>query len=190
MLGHLPNALTMFRIAIVPVVTWLIWLGWHQVAFALFVLAIATDMLDGAAARWLDKTSELGKMLDPIADKLLTACVLLVLTASQTISGWQLIPALVILAREVLVSGLREYLAGLSVSLPVTLATKSKTVLQFAALGLLILGPGLPGESRSSILSGGYVLLWLAAALTAYTGWSYVRASMRHAVDAQNGRTE
>jgi cardiolipin synthase (CMP-forming) len=180
MLRHLPNALTLFRIGVIPVIGLLVALGWHGMAFLLFVVAIATDFLDGLAARWLKQTSKLGVMLDPIADKVLAACVLLILTAEGTIQGWHLIPALIILAREVLVSGLREYLAGLSVSLPVSFAAKGKTAVQFVALAALVLAPAVPVQNSMSVYVTGYALLWIAAALTAVTGYAYFQAGWRH----------
>lgn len=188
MIRHLPNALTLFRIGVIPAIALCLWTSWHQAAFWLFLTAMASDFFDGMAARWLNRSSRLGQMLDPIADKVLASCILLLLAAEQTVAGWHIIPALIILSREVLVSGLREYLAGLNVSLPVTLATKIKTAVQFSALGLLVLGPALPAESRSVILLGGNALLWLAAAMTAYTGYAYVQASLTHLDAAENGR--
>ena len=180
MLRHLPNALTLFRIGAIPVIAAFMAAGWHWMAFVLFLIAVATDFLDGMAARWLKQTSKLGVMLDPIADKVLAACILLVLTEEGVVHGWHLIPALIILAREVLVSGLREYLAGLSVSLPVTFAAKGKTAVQFTALAALILAPALPVQSGTSLYVSGYVLLWIAAALTAVTGYAYFRAGWVH----------
>jgi cardiolipin synthase (CMP-forming) len=187
MIRHLPNALTLFRIGAIPVIALLMAANWHVLAFGLFLIAIATDWLDGWAARWLKSTSRLGVMLDPIADKVLAACVLLILTSEGTIQGWHLIPALIILAREVLVSGLREYLATLSVSMPVTMAAKAKTGVQFAALAVLVAAPGLPVENSMSAYIAGYGLLWAAAALTAYTGYAYFRAGWAHLDDGGNG---
>jgi CDP-diacylglycerol--glycerol-3-phosphate 3-phosphatidyltransferase len=189
MLRHLPNALTLFRIGAIPVIALFMAAGWHGMAFALFIVAVITDFLDGAAARWLKQTSKLGVMLDPIADKVLAACVLLLLTAEGIVMGWHLVPALIILAREVLVSGLREYLAGLQVSLPVTFAAKGKTAVQFVALAALILAPAVPVEMSKSIYVMGYVLLWIAAALTALTGYAYFQAGWRH-MDGGEGRAE
>lgn len=187
MLRHLPNALTLFRIGVIPVIALLMALEWHTFAFLLFLIAVITDALDGLAARWLKQTSKLGVMLDPIADKVLAACVLLLLTAEGVVQGWHLIPALIILAREVLVSGLREYLAGLRVSLPVTFAAKGKTAVQFIALGALILAPAVPVERAGGVYVTGYALLWIAAALTAMTGYAYFRAGWAH-MDAGEGK--
>jgi cardiolipin synthase len=121
-------------------------------------------------------------MLDPIADKLLVAACLLMLAADNTIHGWTLWAAIVILCREILVSGLREYLAELKVGVPVSKVAKWKTTVQLVAIGFLVAGPA--GES---ILPGtvwtGAVLLWLAAALTLYTGWDYMRAGIKHVID-------
>jgi cardiolipin synthase (CMP-forming) len=189
MLRHLPNALTLFRIGVIPLIALFMAVGWNALAFLLFIIAILTDLFDGMAARWLRQTSKLGVMLDPIADKVLAACVLLILTAEGIVQGWHLIPALIILAREVLVSGLREYLAGLQVSLPVTFAAKGKTAVQFGALAALILAPAVPVERAGSIFVAGYALLWIAAALTAMTGYAYFRAGWAH-MDSGEGKAE
>jgi CDP-diacylglycerol--glycerol-3-phosphate 3-phosphatidyltransferase len=188
MLRHLPNALTFFRMGAIPLIAIAMWLNFHMLAFVLYLLAIATDYLDGFIARRLRVTSTLGIMLDPIADKVLAACLLMILTAEQTIANWHLIPALIILAREVLVSGMREYLAGLRVALPVTFLAKIKTAFQFAALGLLILAPAVPNDG-GAVYGGGYVLLWVAAAMTAYTGYAYLRAGLTQAALNGNGDT-
>ncbi|WP_232628435.1 CDP-diacylglycerol--glycerol-3-phosphate 3-phosphatidyltransferase [Methylobacterium sp. Leaf118] len=182
----LANCLTYGRLVAVPVVVGLLF--WPDeftarwVAFGLFVVAAITDYLDGYIARTYAQSSALGRMLDPIADKLLVAACLLMLAADRTIEGPSLWAALVILCREVLVSGLREYLAELKVGLPVSRIAKWKTTVQLLALGVLVAGPAaeelLPGS-----MTVGIVLLWLAAALTLYTGWDYMRAGIRHAID-------
>jgi cardiolipin synthase len=188
---HVPNALTFLRLAIIPFVVLALlsgWTGGRWFALALFGAAAVTDFLDGFLARRWGQVSSFGAMLDPIADKVLVACILLVLTAEQTISGWHLMPALVILSREVFVSGLREYLAALSVTVPVTLAARVKTAAQFAAVALLIVAPAL-SASRSWVFGLGFGFLWIAALLTAYTGWAYFHAGLRHiAVDGKGSK--
>ncbi len=176
----LPNILTYARVAAVPLVAWFLswpgepWARWT--ALAIFIAAGITDFFDGYLARAWAQQSSLGRMLDPIADKLLVAAVILVLAANQTISGPTLWAAIVILCREILVSGLREYLAELRVSLPVTALAKWKTAVQFVALGFLIVGPAGEAVLPGSVMTG-IVLLWIAAILTLYTGWDYMKAS-------------
>ena len=183
----LSNALTYARIAAVPAVVaamyWQdilqggIWLRW--VALALFIAAGVTDILDGYIARMWDQQSSFGRMLDPIADKLLVASCLLMLAAETTIHGWALLAAVVILCREVLVSGLREYLAELRVSVPVTRLAKWKTTLQLIAVGFLICGEA--GDAIVPVVTRiGITLLWLSAILTLYTGWDYLQAGVHH----------
>jgi len=176
----LPNILTYARVAAVPLVAGFMfwaqepWARWT--ALTIFVAAAITDFLDGYLARAWAQQSSLGRMLDPIADKLLVSAVILMLAANQTIAGATLWAAIVILCREILVSGLREYLAELRVPMPVTAVAKWKTAVQLVALGFLIIGPSgdaiLPGSTESGI-----VLLWVAAILTLYTGWDYMKAS-------------
>lgn len=186
----LPNLLTYARIAAVPVVVGLLywenifegglWLRW--VALAVFIAAGLTDILDGYLARMWGQQSALGRMLDPIADKLLVASCLLMLAAEETIRGWTLFAAVIILCREILVSGLREFLAGLRVGVPVTSLAKWKTVGQLVAIGFLIAGPA--GQQVLPVtIEIGIGLLWLSALLTLYTGWDYMRASLRYMVD-------
>ncbi|HEY7384341.1 MAG TPA: CDP-diacylglycerol--glycerol-3-phosphate 3-phosphatidyltransferase [Beijerinckiaceae bacterium] len=187
---NLPNVLTYARLAAVPVVVGLLfwprddWARWP--ALLIFIAAGVTDYFDGYFARVYAQQSALGRMLDPIADKLLVAACLLMLTADETIYGWSLLAAIVILCREILVSGLREYLAALKVSVPVSRVAKWKTALQLVAVGFLIAGPA--GEQ---ILPGtieiGLVLLWVAAILTLYTGWDYLKAGIRHITDEDDG---
>lgn len=186
----LPNILTYARIAAVPVVVGLLfwqsifagelWLRW--VALAVFIAAGVTDFFDGYLARAWGQQSSLGRMLDPIADKLLVAASLLMLAAGTTIRGWALLAAVIILCREVLVSGLREYLAELRVGVPVTTLAKWKTVGQLVAIGFLI-----AGEAGEKVLPYtveiGITLLWLAALVTLYTGWDYLRAGLRQLID-------
>ncbi|GJE28603.1 CDP-diacylglycerol--glycerol-3-phosphate 3-phosphatidyltransferase [Methylobacterium organophilum] len=180
------NCLTYGRVAAVPVLAALLF--WPDdvrlrfAAFAVFVAAGVTDYLDGYIARAYAQSSALGRMLDPIADKLLVSACLLMLAADHTISGFSLWAAIVILCREVLVSGLREYLAELKVGVPVSKVAKWKTTVQLLALGFLVAGPAgetiLPGTTVA-----GLVLLWIAAALTLYTGWDYMRAGIKHVID-------
>ena len=183
----LPNLLTYARIAAVPVVVALmywqsifdgpLWLRW--VALAIFISAGVTDILDGYLARSWGQQSSLGRMLDPIADKLLVSSCLLMLAAEDTIRGWTLLAAVVILCREVLVSGLREYLAELRVSVPVTRLAKWKTTLQLIAVGFLICGEA--GDTIVPVVTRiGITLLWLSAILTLYTGWDYLQAGLHH----------
>src|SRR5499427_7553607 len=182
-----PNLLTYARIAAVPAVVacmyWAdilqggLWLRW--VALAIFITAGVTDFFDGYFARAWGQHSTFGRMLDPIADKLLVASCLLMLAANGTIKGWSLWAAIVILCREILVSGLREYLAELRVSVPVTRLAKWKTTLQLVAIGFLIAGKA--GDAVVPVVTPiGLALLWLSALLTLYTGWDYFRAGVRH----------
>ena len=186
----LPNILTIARIAAIPLVVGCIywqsildgplWLRW--VALAVFIAAAVTDFLDGYYARILDQQSALGRMLDPIADKLLVASCLLMLAADRIIFGWTLWAAIVILCREILVSGLREYLAELRVSVPVTRLAKWKTTLQLVAVGFLICGEA--GDLIVPVVTQlGIALLWLSALLTLYTGWDYLRAGLHHLIE-------
>ncbi|HEY5280658.1 MAG TPA: CDP-diacylglycerol--glycerol-3-phosphate 3-phosphatidyltransferase [Pseudolabrys sp.] len=186
----LPNILTYARIAAVPVVVGVLfwqsifegplWLRW--VALAVFVAAGVTDFLDGYFARIWGQQSSLGRMLDPIADKLLVAACLLMLAAGSTIRGWTLLAAVIILCREILVSGLREYLAELQVSVPVTRLAKWKTSAQMVAVGFLIAGEA--GDRVVPVVSQvGILLLWLSAMLTLYTGYDYMRAGLRYMID-------
>ena len=176
----LPNVLTYARVVAVPLVAGCLfwpkepWARWT--ALAIFVAAAVTDFLDGYLARAWAQQSSLGRMLDPIADKLLVSAAILMLVADKTISGVTLCAAIVILCREILVSGLREYLAELRVPMPVTAVAKWKTAVQLVALGFLIVGPSGEAILPGSIMTG-IVLLWIAAILTLYTGWDYMKAS-------------
>lgn len=178
----LPNILTLSRIVAVPLlVGFLWWPGWaigYAVAFALYALAAVTDYLDGYLARAQGAVSRLGIFLDPIADKIMVAAVVLMLVATRDIAGPHIIPALVILLREIAVSGLREFLGGIQVSVPVSRLAKWKTTLQLAALGALILAGALPGAAW--VHDAGLAGLWAAAALTLVTGWDYLRTGLRH----------
>ena len=192
----LPNALTILRIVLVPVFAIAFVMPGEVarlVAFGIFVIAGVSDWLDGFAARKLKAGSDFGRMLDPIADKVLVAVALMMLVAEGTftqvkpngmLSLLKLVPALIILAREILVSGLREFLAGTRVSVPVTNVAKFKTAVQMIAIGAMILtpladvfAPGIPSITYAAIA---YLLLWVAAALTVYTGVIYFRSGMAY----------
>lgn len=182
----LPNILTYGRVIAVPVVVVLLfwpdlaWMRWT--ALCIFIVAGITDFFDGYLARAWSQQSSLGRMLDPIADKLLVAAVLLMLVADHTITSFSIWAAIVILCREILVSGLREYLAELKVSVPVSKVAKWKTTLQLVALGFLIAGR--PGDQIvPGVTDVGLGLLWVAALLTLYTGWDYMKAGLKHVVD-------
>jgi cardiolipin synthase len=187
---NIPNMLTYGRILAVPLIVVCFFVeGKLQssdvarwTAFALFAAASITDYLDGYLARIWNQTSNIGRMLDPIADKLLISSILLLVAADGTIAGWSLWAAIIILCREILVSGLREYLAELKVSVPVTRIAKWKTTAQMLALGFLLAGPA--GEKvLPYTIEIGITLLWIAAILTIYTGYDYFRAGLKHVVD-------
>ena len=190
--ASLPNLLTYGRIVAVPLVVLCFYLEgklqssdfarWS--ALAIFIAASITDFFDGYLARAWQQTSTIGRMLDPIADKLLVATCLLLLAADtdRTIAGWSLWAAIIILCREILVSGLREYLAELKVSVPVTRIAKWKTTVQMVAIGFLLAGPAgdkiLPFTTQMGIM-----LLWIAAIITLYTGYDYFRAGLKHMIE-------
>ncbi|EKF20313.1 CDP-diacylglycerol--glycerol-3-phosphate 3-phosphatidyltransferase [Nitratireductor pacificus] len=189
---NLPNLLTYARIVAVPAIVLCFFLEgrlqssdfarWS--ALGLFLAASITDYFDGYLARTWQQTSNIGRMLDPIADKLLVSTCLLLLAADtdRTIAGWTLWAAIIILCREILVSGLREYLAALKVSVPVTQFAKWKTAIQMVAIGFLLAGPAgdkiLPYTTQAGI-----VLLWISAIVTLYTGYDYFRAGLKHIVE-------
>lgn len=181
-----PNILTYLRIGAVPAIVACLYSSehlWLWVAVLIFILAAITDFFDGYLARVLNQQSSLGKMLDPIADKLLVGAVLIMLVANETIKGLALVPAIIILSREILVSGLREYLGQMSLSLPVSRLAKWKTTVQMIALGVLIAGAA--GEAIFAYtVEVGIAMLWLAAGLTVWTGYDYVRAGIAHLVAA------
>src|ERR1700756_658625 len=190
----IPNILTVARIAAIPVVIGCVywqsildgplWLRWG--ALAVFIAAGGTDYLDGYYARIWDQQSAFGRMLDPIADKLLVASSLLMLAADNSIHGWTLWAAIVILCREILVSGLREYLAGLRVSVPVTKLAKWKTTIQLVAIGFLIAGEA--GDMVVPVVpQTGLLLLWASAIFTIYTGYDYFRAGIHHLIKEDEG---
>jgi len=182
-LTSLPNLLTLSRILAIPVVVATFYVAGDYARWfgcALFAAAGFTDWLDGHMARRWEQQSELGRFLDPIADKLLVSATLLMLTATGRLTGLVVLPALVILCREILVSGLREYLAGLSVGLPVSRLAKWKTTIQMIAIGFLIVGDA--GPHHIPVVWIGEMLLWLAAILTIVTGYDYLRASLSHLI--------
>jgi len=187
MLTDLPNLLTLSRIAAIPLLVVLVALRMPVtdfIACVVFGIAAITDYFDGKLARERHQLSNLGRMLDPIADKLLVGATLMMLVGMSRLSAGGLYPAIVIMLREILVSGLREYLAGIRIGLPVTRLAKWKTGFQMGALGTLLAGnssavllhiPWLPVEVI------GEAMLWVAAALTLLTGWDYLTAGLRHA---------
>ncbi|MCY1663999.1 CDP-diacylglycerol--glycerol-3-phosphate 3-phosphatidyltransferase [Rhizobium sp. SL86] len=189
---NIPNLLTYARIVAVPIVVACFFVeGRLQssdlarwTALGIFVVASITDYLDGYLARIWNQTSNIGRMLDPIADKLLVASVLLLMAADGTIAGWSLWAAITILCREILVSGLREYLAALKVAVPVTRIAKWKTTIQMVSIAFLLAGPA--GDKFGlHTTTLGIILLWLAAILTIYTGYDYFKAGLKHVVDEE-----
>jgi CDP-diacylglycerol--glycerol-3-phosphate 3-phosphatidyltransferase/cardiolipin synthase len=183
----LPNLLTLSRILAVPILVFLLWKpGWwdYAITFVLYCLVGITDYFDGYLARAQGTVSRLGVFLDPIADKIMVAAVIVMLVArppvgaAPIIADWNLIPALVILLREIIVSGLREFLAGLRISVPVSLLAKWKTTFQLVSLGALILSGAVPHWEWVHVV--GIVGLWAAAVLTLVTGWDYLRVGLRH----------
>ncbi len=178
----LPNLLTLSRIVAVPLLVALLWHpGWaagYAVAFLLYCLMGITDYFDGYLARTNGAVSRLGVFLDPIADKIMVASVILMLVGTRDIEGLHVIAALVILLREIAVSGLREFLAPLHVSMPVSKLAKWKTTLQLVSLGGLILAGAAPAEVWIKLVS--LVALWGAAVLTLVTGWDYLRVGLKH----------
>ncbi|MEQ8295487.1 MAG: CDP-diacylglycerol--glycerol-3-phosphate 3-phosphatidyltransferase [Nitratireductor sp.] len=189
---NLPNILTYGRILAVPLIVLCFFLEgrlrssdfarWS--ALGLFMAASVTDYLDGYLARIWQQTSNIGRMLDPIADKLLVSTCLLLLAAdpARTIHGWSLWAAIIILCREILVSGLREYLAELKVSVPVTRLAKWKTTIQMIAIGFLLAGPA-GAKVLPYTIEIGITLLWISALVTLYTGYDYFRAGLKHIID-------
>jgi cardiolipin synthase len=186
LLTSLPNLLTLSRILAIPIVVASFYVPGNSArwfACALFSAAAVTDWLDGHMARRWAQQSELGRFLDPIADKLLVAATLFMLVAKGRLSAeWTLLPALVILCREILVSGLREYLAELRVGLPVSRLAKWKTAIQMVAIGVLIVGKA--GPAFLPVVAIGESLLWAAALLTLVTGYDYLRAGLAHMTQA------
>ena len=187
-----PNYLTIGRIIIVPIFVFTFYLpGFYGdiLPFALFVIASFTDFLDGLLARMYKEESKLGELLDPIADKIIVATALLLLVMDQTIKNYEVIAAIIILTREILISGLREFLAKGKIKLPVSNLAKLKTFLQMSSISLLLLG-----DTGNKILNFqdynaqtiGIILLWLSAFLTLYTGYDYLRKGIDHAISEDN----
>jgi CDP-diacylglycerol--glycerol-3-phosphate 3-phosphatidyltransferase len=184
----LPNLLTLSRIFAVPLLVFLLWRPTpvdYLITYVLYCLVGITDYFDGYLARAQGKISKLGQFLDPIADKIMVAAVIVMLMASRKANGgapilqdFSIIPALIILLREIIVSGLREFLAELRVGIPVSALAKWKTTFQLVALGALILGGGLPAYPW--VHDVGIVSLWAAAALTLLTGYDYLRIGLKH----------
>ena len=192
MIKKIPNLLTIGRIILVPFFVLAFYLpGFYGdlTAFALFVVASFTDFLDGMLARMLGEESKLGELLDPIADKIIVATALILLVMDGTIKNYEVIAAIIILTREILISGLREFLAKGKINLPVSNLAKLKTFLQMFAISLL-----LTGETGNKILNFqdynaqtiGIILLWLSAFLTLYTGYEYLRKGIDHAMSEDN----
>ena len=187
-----PNYLTIGRIIIVPVFVFAFYLpGFYGdvIPFALFVIASFTDFLDGLLARMYKEESKLGELLDPIADKIIVATALILLVMNGTVKNYEVIAAIIILTREILISGLREFLAGGKIKLPVSNLAKAKTFLQMFAISAL-----LTGETGNKIINFqdynaqtiGIILLWLSAFLTLYTGYEYLRKGIDHAISEDN----
>jgi CDP-diacylglycerol--glycerol-3-phosphate 3-phosphatidyltransferase len=184
----LPNLLTLSRILAVPILVFLLWKPApydYFITFILYCIVGITDYFDGYLARAQGQISKLGQFLDPIADKIMVAAVIIMLMASRKADGdapiiedFNVIPALIILLREIIVSGLREFLAELKVSMPVSRLAKWKTTFQLVSLGALILGGAFPGEPW--VHTTGLASLWAAAALTLVTGYDYLRIGLRH----------
>ena len=183
----LPNLLTLSRILAVPILVFLLWRPTpidYAITFILYCIVGITDYFDGYLARAQGQISRLGQFLDPIADKIMVAAVIVMLIASRKMSGepvihgLHIVPALVILLREIIVSGLREFLAPLNVSVPVSALAKWKTTLQLVSLGALILGGAFPHEEW--VHQVGLASLWAAAGLTMITGYDYLRIGLRH----------
>ncbi len=184
----LPNLLTLSRILAVPILVFLLWKPApydYLITFVLYCIVGITDYFDGYLARAQGRISRLGQFLDPIADKIIVAAVLVMLMASRKADGdapiiqdWSVIPALIILLREIMVSGLREFLAELRVGMPVSALAKWKTAFQMVALGALILGGAFPEQHWIHLV--GLTSLWTAAALTLVTGYDYLRIGLPH----------
>jgi CDP-diacylglycerol--glycerol-3-phosphate 3-phosphatidyltransferase len=171
----LPNQLTLSRIVAVPVICLFVASGWEWlrwIALLLYIAAAITDWLDGFLARRMKLNSALGKMLDPIADKLLVGGLLVTLAWTRDLGALDLIPAIAILMREMFIAGLREYLGKQAIEVPVSVLAKWKTTAQLVALGLLIAAPMLVG-----LIGIAHFVLWIAAAMTIWTGWEYLRAT-------------
>lgn len=171
----IPNILTLSRIALLPLLIWLIYAGFSWAALGLYALCAITDFFDGYLARKLNSVSAFGTFLDPISDKVFVILLLLTLVDTGPLSGIWIIAVMVIITRELLVSGLREFLGPKNVQMPVTKLAKWKTTTQMLSLGFLIVAPALP-----QALIAGQLLILLAALLTAWTGWLYLKTGWPH----------
>ncbi|MBN9316387.1 MAG: CDP-diacylglycerol--glycerol-3-phosphate 3-phosphatidyltransferase [Devosia sp.] len=174
-LMSLPNQLTIARILAIPVICLFLLSGWEWLrwlALLLYIAAAITDWLDGFLARRMNLNSALGKMLDPIADKLLVGALIVTFAFTRDFSGWDLIPAIAILMREIFVAGLREYLGNRAIEVPVTFLAKWKTTTQLVALAMIMAAPMLLGLGFIA-----HLFLWIAAGLTVWTGWEYLRST-------------
>ena len=182
MLKMVPNWMTILRIMVAPVIAVLIWLDdvktGYMPALTLFVLASISDFIDGWMARRLGVVSKLGAMLDPIADKVLIGTCLVSLAHVTEDGWWFILPAIIIMTREFLISGLREFMAGRSVNMPVSVLAKWKTTLQLVAIGFLVGAPVFPSLPMANPI--GLALLWVAAFVTAQTGFAYYRGVLEH----------
>jgi cardiolipin synthase len=185
---NVPNILTYGRIAAAPLVgaTYYVPGNWGPwIAFSIFVIASITDYFDGYLARIWQQQSALGRMLDPIADKLLVSVSILVLAEDGMFDGWSWWAAVIILMREVFVSGLREFLAELRVSVPVTRLAKWKTTMQLVAIAALLIAPAIQGAKHGVLINVGLGFFWAAAIVTLYTGFDYFRAGLKHLVEGR-----
>jgi cardiolipin synthase len=183
---NLPNLLTYGRIAAAPLVGLTYWIpgdGGPWIAFLIFAVAAITDYFDGYLARIWQQQSALGRMLDPIADKLLVSVSILILVADGVLDGWSIWAAIIVLMREIFVSGLREFLAELRVSVPVTRLAKWKTTMQLFAIGTLLIAPTISGAKDGVLTHLGLAFFWATAIVTLYTGYDYFRAGLRHLVE-------
>ena len=182
MLKMVPNWMTILRIMVAPVIAVFIWLDdvktGYMPALTLFVLASISDFIDGWMARRLGVVSKLGAMLDPIADKVLIGTCLVSLAHVTEDGWWFILPAIIIMTREFLISGLREFMAGRSVNMPVSVLAKWKTTLQLVAIGFLVGAPVFPSLPMANPI--GLALLWAAAFVTAQTGFAYYRGVLEH----------
>ncbi len=181
MITSLPNLLTLSRIAVIPAIVALFWFDgdiarWTMLGF--YTVACITDFFDGYAARSMGMISNFGRFLDPVADKLLVAAVILMLAAFDRISGFTILPGLVILCREILVSGLREFLADIKIGVPVSRLAKWKTAIQMITLGFLIIGGAAPAAIPATAI--GEIGLWIAAGLTIVTGYDYLKTGLKY----------
>lgn len=181
----IPNLLTYGRIVGVPAFVACFYFdaeNWRMFALAIFIAASITDFFDGYLARAWSQQSKLGQMLDPIADKLLVGAALIMLVSDETINNLSVIAAVIILSREILVSGLREFLGQLSVSVPVTNIAKFKTAAQLGALTFLLAAPIIDNKALYTFMIGD-TLLWIAAILTIYTGFDYLRVGLKYLIE-------